>query len=150
MAFAGKEMNKWNRDDFLNFFRELQEFFQMHLLNWNNSLFLHPLATVSEAVSLTANWNASVAELVDALDSKSCTFGCAGSIPARGTNEVEKPLEISRGFFVFTAFHFVALYSHTVAHSCRFFVSFSKEWARELTVKHIPRPFKKFDFQFIP
>ena len=30
--------------------------------------------------------NAPVAELVDALDSKSCTFGCAGSIPARGTS----------------------------------------------------------------
>ncbi len=26
-----------------------------------------------------------MAELVDALDSKSCTFGCAGSIPASGT-----------------------------------------------------------------
>jgi len=26
-----------------------------------------------------------VAELVDALDSKSCSFGSAGSIPARGT-----------------------------------------------------------------
>jgi len=28
-----------------------------------------------------------VAELVDALDSKSCSFGSAGSIPARGTKK---------------------------------------------------------------
>ena len=28
-----------------------------------------------------------MAELVDALDSKSCTFGCAGSIPASGTKK---------------------------------------------------------------
>jgi hypothetical protein len=35
--------------------------------------------------------NAPVAELVDALDSKSCSFGSAGSIPARGTkNQSEK------------------------------------------------------------
>jgi hypothetical protein len=40
------------------------------------------------AVSRTAIINASVAELVDALDSKSCTFGCAGSIPARGTKKI--------------------------------------------------------------
>ena len=40
--------------------------------------------------------NASVAELVDALDSKSCSFGSAGSIPARGT----KALDFSRAFFI--------------------------------------------------
>jgi hypothetical protein len=48
--------------------------------------------------------NASVAELVDALDSKSCTFGCAGSIPARGTkNQSEKQSEsvvTNSGFFL--------------------------------------------------
>ena len=32
-------------------------------------------------------FNARVAELVDALDSKSSIFGCAGSIPAPGTKE---------------------------------------------------------------
>jgi len=31
-----------------------------------------------------------VAELVDALDSKSCSFGSAGSIPARGTKNQYK------------------------------------------------------------
>jgi len=31
--------------------------------------------------------SAPVAELVDALDSKSCSFGSAGSIPARGTKK---------------------------------------------------------------
>ena len=31
------------------------------------------------------NQNASVAELVDALDSKSSSFGSVGSIPTRGT-----------------------------------------------------------------
>jgi hypothetical protein len=40
--------------------------------------------------------NASVAELVDALDSKSCTFGCAGSIPARGTTKKNNPLVLNR------------------------------------------------------
>jgi hypothetical protein len=39
-----------------------------------------------------------VAELVDALDSKSCTFGCAGSIPARGTKkQCEKQSESDVG-----------------------------------------------------
>ena len=46
--------------------------------------------------SLKVEKNASVAELVDALDSKSCSFGSAGSIPARGT----KALEFSRAFFI--------------------------------------------------
>ena len=46
---------------------------------------------------------ARVAELVDALDSKSCSFGSAGSIPASGTkNQSEKQSEsdvINSGFF---------------------------------------------------
>jgi len=46
--------------------------------------------------TLKVEKNASVAELVDALDSKSCSFGSAGSIPARGT----KALEFSRAFFM--------------------------------------------------
>jgi hypothetical protein len=46
--------------------------------------------------TLKVEKNASVAELVDALDSKSCSFGSAGSIPARGT----KALESSRAFFM--------------------------------------------------
>lgn len=40
-------------------------------------------------VALKVEKNASVAELVDALDSKSCSFGSAGSIPARGTKALE-------------------------------------------------------------
>ena len=35
-------------------------------------------------------YNASVAELVDALDSKSSVFGRVGSIPTRGTNKPQK------------------------------------------------------------
>jgi hypothetical protein len=46
--------------------------------------------------TLKVEKNASVAELVDALDSKSCSFGSAGSIPARGT----KALDLSRAFFM--------------------------------------------------
>ena len=43
-----------------------------------------------------------MAELVDALDSKSCTFGCAGSIPARGTKKITAVKILrSRYFFVF-------------------------------------------------
>jgi hypothetical protein len=42
--------------------------------------------------------SAPVAELVDALDSKSCIFGCAGSIPARGTKkQCEKQSESDVG-----------------------------------------------------
>ena len=40
-----------------------------------------------------------MAELVDALDSKSCTFGCAGSIPASGTRE--ETFSRESPFFVF-------------------------------------------------
>ena len=40
-------------------------------------------------VALKVEKNASVAELVDALDSKSCSFGSAGSIPARGTKALD-------------------------------------------------------------
>ncbi len=62
---------------------------------------LNPLTSVSGAVSRTANnTNASVAELVDALDSKSCTFGCAGSIPARGTNKKTAVKILRSRFFV--------------------------------------------------
>ncbi len=42
---------------------------------------------------------AKVAELVDAHDSKSCTFGCAGSIPAFGTEESLFSIE-EEAFFV--------------------------------------------------
>ena len=63
------------------------------------------------AVRLNIN-NAPVAELVDALDSKSCSFGSAGSIPARGTkNQSEKQSErevLHPGFFV---------HSHTHSHT---------------------------------
>jgi len=51
-----------------------------------------------------------VAELVDALDSKSCSFGSAGSIPARGTkkNQSEKQSEsevLHSGFFLYSKSH---------------------------------------------
>ena len=42
---------------------------------------------------------ARVAELVDALDSKSCSFGSAGSIPASGTRE--ETFSRESPFFVF-------------------------------------------------
>jgi hypothetical protein len=38
----------------------------------------------------TERIHARVAELVDALDSKSCAFGRAGSIPAPGTKDNQK------------------------------------------------------------
>ena len=50
-----------------------------YLNNLRESYFVCIFAT------LKVEKNASVAELVDALDSKSCSFGSAGSIPARGT-----------------------------------------------------------------
>ena len=59
-----------------------------YLNNLRESYFVCIFAT------LKVEKNASVAELVDALDSKSCSFGSAGSIPARGT----KALDYSRAF----------------------------------------------------
>ena len=47
--------------------------------------------------TLNKNQNASVAELVDALDSKSSSFGSVGSIPTRGT----KKTCLLTGFFYF-------------------------------------------------
>ncbi|MEY3727235.1 MAG: hypothetical protein RL098_695 [Bacteroidota bacterium] len=61
-----------------------------YLNNLRESYFVCIFAT------LKVEKNASVAELVDALDSKSCSFGSAGSIPARGT----KALEFSGAFFI--------------------------------------------------
>jgi hypothetical protein len=61
-----------------------------YLNNLRESYFVCIFAT------LKVEKNASVAELVDALDSKSCSFGSAGSIPARGT----KALEQSGAFFI--------------------------------------------------
>ena len=46
---------------------------------------------------------ASVAELVDALDSKSSSEGSAGSIPARGTKLSKKALNLFSAFFVSTS-----------------------------------------------
>lgn len=45
-------------------------------------------------------FKAEVAELVDALDSKSSTFGCAGSIPAFGTKRNMLIVNILRLFFL--------------------------------------------------
>ena len=39
-----------------------------------------------------------MAELVDALDSKSCSFGSAGSIPARGTKTSVSTVAGDNGF----------------------------------------------------
>ena len=55
---------------------------------------------------------APVAELVDALDSKSCSFGSAGSLPARGTKkqsekQSESEVGISAFFFIFILFPFL-------------------------------------------
>ena len=45
---------------------------------------------------------AKVAELVDAHDSKSCTFGCEGSIPSFGTAKFVASvcLELAEAFFI--------------------------------------------------
>ena len=65
-----------------------------YLNNLRESYFVCIFAT------LKVEKNASVAELVDALDSKSCSFGSAGSIPARGTKAPE-----FQGFFCFYCFN---------------------------------------------
>ena len=53
----------------------------------------------------TNSKNASVAELVDALDSKSCAFGRAGSIPARGTESLL--FEVGSFFLDGDGLHFI-------------------------------------------
>ena len=45
---------------------------------------------------------AKVAELVDAHDSKSCIFGCVGSIPTFGTADNPKMKSLSRALGLFT------------------------------------------------
>ena len=79
---------------------------------------------------------ARVAELVDALDSKSCTFGCAGSIPASGTKkqsekQSESEVGISAFFFVliFILFpflkrqrcYYLCFFLHSQFHTLSFF-----------------------------
>jgi len=53
------------------------------------------------SISETNRIQARVAELVDALDSKSCAFGRAGSIPAPGT---KRQSEMVVFFFAFIFF----------------------------------------------
>gem|GEM_PF-2478399 len=53
----------------------------------------------SNFVHICTPLDAKVAELVDAHDSKSCIFGCAGSIPAFGTRRMIQ-LRFAAGFFV--------------------------------------------------
>ena len=48
--------------------------------------------------------NARVAELVDALDSKSSSFGSVGSIPTSSTNKSKSKLKHNACFFVFVGF----------------------------------------------
>ena len=68
----------------VNFFvKTLNQIWLPHLNNLWESYFVCIFAT------LKVEKNASVAELVDALDSKSCSFGSAGSIPARGTKALD-------------------------------------------------------------
>ena len=59
------------------------------------SLFPNPIKSI--ALHPHIRKYASVAELVDALDSKSSAFGRAGSIPARGT---KSECESIRSFFI--------------------------------------------------
>ena len=53
------------------------------------------------------NINARVAELVDALDSKSSSFGSVGSIPTSSTNKSKSKLKYKACFFVFVGFYIV-------------------------------------------
>ena len=45
--------------------------------------------------AILSGYDASVAELVDALDSKSSVFGRVGSIPTRGTDKPQKSGNVS-------------------------------------------------------
>jgi hypothetical protein len=66
-------------------------------LRWS---FRGELQSLCKLTLLIGLWRrlAKVAELVDAHDSKSCTFGCEGSIPSFGTDErsKQKSLQIVR------------------------------------------------------
>ena len=56
-----------------------------HKLNLDSSLKKRILAFIGQDAFLPYFGYAQMAELADALDSKSCIFGCAGSTPALGT-----------------------------------------------------------------
>jgi|SaaInlV_120m_DNA_3_1039746.scaffolds.fasta_scaffold01457_8 hypothetical protein len=58
--------------------------------------------------------NARVAELVDALDSKSSSFGSVGSIPTSSTNKSKSKLKYKACFFVFVGFNIVKNHYKTV------------------------------------
>ena len=55
------------------------------MLNLDFPLFLRPTEIKTAYRKNSVITNAEMAELVDALDSKSCTLGCVGSIPTFGT-----------------------------------------------------------------
>ena len=57
---------------------------------------------------------ARVAELVDALDSKSSSFGSVGSIPTSSTNKSKSKLKYKACFFVFVGFNIVKNHYKTV------------------------------------
>lgn len=56
-------------------------------LTYRKKMFLCFL-NIKKYFIFAVRFNARVAELVDALDSKSCSFGSAGSIPASGTKKI--------------------------------------------------------------
>ena len=97
---------------------------------------------------------APVAELVDALDSKSCSFGSAGSIPARGTKkqsekQSESEVGISAFFFILIFILFPFLKRERSWDLCFFLrshfhsLSFFKEGAMLFTLL-----FSSFSFSF--
>ena len=83
-----------------------------HSRNVKSLLFLKKVLYLCKPLSV--GLNAPVAELVDALDSKSCSFGSAGSIPARGTKAEEFPL-----LFAF-------LFHHTFSNNLNFLLKLSE------------------------
>ena len=73
-------------------------FFSPIKLKTNNNCCEGSSRKYNEPVFQT-HFSAGVAELVDAVDSKSTAFGCAGSSPAFGT--IRTSMDVNRRFFLY-------------------------------------------------
>ena len=84
-------------------------FFSPIKLKTNNNCCEGSSRKYNEPVFQT-HFSAGVAELVDAVDSKSTAFGCAGSSPAFGT--IRTSMDVNRRLFLYLKSQFYKAFSH--------------------------------------
>lgn len=84
-------------------------FFSPIKLKTNNNCCEGSSRKYNEPVFQT-HFSAGVAELVDAVDSKSTAFGCAGSSPAFGTIRIS--MDVNRRLFLYLKSQFYKVFPH--------------------------------------